>query len=175
MQVYSLSEVAKETGLTRDGLLWLIKNHKVECMKTRSNRRFFTEQQLKDFKNQRHAAKGRRQRQERQTIPQQTERQKQIIAQVNKMLFSDVDKRLVYARTSLQLGEDEAAELEKEFFVKCWSNADLLQGVAQLYDTALAGGALPFQLKTEVKRVIDESITEVIDEQAKKLNAKHSN
>lgn len=50
MQVYSLSEVAAKEGLTRNGVLWLVKKHNIECCKTESNRRFFTDVQLEQFR-----------------------------------------------------------------------------------------------------------------------------
>lgn len=53
MQVYSLSEVAAKEGLTRNGVLWLVKKHNIECCKTESNRRFFTDAQLENFQRKR--------------------------------------------------------------------------------------------------------------------------
>jgi len=60
MKVYSPSEVAKAEGMTRHGLLWWIKQHGVECCETGNGRKFFTQEQLEQFKQRRASSKSTR-------------------------------------------------------------------------------------------------------------------
>lgn len=53
MQVYSINEVAAREGITKHGVLWWVKNKNIECCETGNGRKFFTPEQLENFKQRR--------------------------------------------------------------------------------------------------------------------------
>lgn len=100
---------------------------------------------------------------QQQAQAQAQQMQQEAIGTVNRNIFGDADKQLSQLRQTLKLDDAAYEKIEKEFFLQCQLEESFQDNVAQLYNSALAGGKPPIGTEKALKDIINSSLANVIN------------